>query len=84
MQPLEKRNFFVKGSGSWTADEQSVCKMVLTECLLISNYTVDYSSMPEKVKQNLNICLFLGVKPTSPHEPGRDVALSRSPEKRMK
>ena len=49
-----------RDSGSWTADEQSVCKVVLTDFFLIFNYTVDYSvcSMLEKVTQNLNICLF--------------------------
>ena len=52
--------------------------MVLTEILLIFNYTVESSlcSMPEKVRQNLNICLFWGVKTTSPSQPSRDAALS--------
>ena len=32
--------------------------MVLTDCFLIFNYTVDYTlcSMPEKVTRNFNIC----------------------------
>ena len=51
---------FKRGSGFWTADEQGVCKMVLTDFFLIFNYTVGYSlcSMPEKVTRNFNICLF--------------------------
>ena len=32
--------------------------------------------MPEKVRPNLNICLFWGVKTTSPSQPSRDAALS--------
>ena len=32
--------------------------------------------MPEKVRRNLNICLFWGVKTTSPSQPSRDAALT--------
>ena len=38
--------------------------MISTEFLLIFNYTVECSlcSMPEKVRQNLNICLFFNAE----------------------
>ena len=40
------------------------------------------SLMPEKIRQKLSICLFLVVKTTSPHQPGRYVTFSPSPERR--
>ena len=99
-----------RGSGSWTADEQSVCKMILTD--FVSNFQL-YSRLQfvfnaRKSHTKPHYLFVLGceddlsawarqrccpltqswksdeMKTPSPHEPGRDVALSRSPERRSK